>query len=93
MTGGAPSALATATPISPIGPGPVTTTPSPAISPPITSSPYIAVPAVTISVASASGMSSGICTIVLTLLIGVLGEPAIGRETVGAMALRAESRN
>ena len=34
MTGCAPSALATATPSSPIGPGPVTTTLSPATSPP-----------------------------------------------------------
>src|SRR5262249_26029883 len=53
ITGEAPSAFATPTPISPIGPGPITTTPSPAITPPITSSPYIAVPAVTIRVASA----------------------------------------
>jgi len=36
--------------------------------PAITSSPYIAVPAVTTSVASASVMSSGMWTIVLTLL-------------------------
>src|ERR1700724_1525184 len=44
ITGDAPSALATATPSRPIGPGPVTTTLSPATSPPNSVSPYIAVP-------------------------------------------------
>ena len=75
ITGCAPSALATPTPISPIGPGPTTTTASPAMMPPITSSPYIAVPAVTISVASASLIVSGMWTIVLTLLIAYSAKP------------------
>ena len=38
MTGWAPIALATATPINPIGPGPVITTDSPATNPPTTTS-------------------------------------------------------
>ena len=43
----------------PMGPGPITTTLSPATSPPSSVRPYIAVPAVTTSVASASLMVSG----------------------------------
>jgi hypothetical protein len=65
----APSAFATATPRSPIGPGPVTTTLSPATSPPSSVSPYMAVPAVTTSVASSSDMVSGMATSVMMLLI------------------------
>jgi len=68
ITGCAPSAFATATPRSPIGPGPVTTTLSPATSPPSSVSPYMAVPAVTTSVASSSDMVSGMATSVLMLL-------------------------
>ena len=91
MTGWAPSALATPTPIRPIGPGPITTTPSPAMIPPITSRPYIAVPAVTISVASASrhfvrDMHHGV-----DVVDRVFGEAAIGAEPVGAMALGAKA--
>ena len=51
-----------------IGPGPVTTTLSPATRPPSSVSPYIAVPAVTTNVASSSDMESGMATNVLTLL-------------------------
>src|SRR5205814_4967652 len=69
------SPFATPTPMSPIGPGPMTTTPSPAITPPITSSPYIAVPAVTTSVASASLISSGTCASVLMLLTAYSAKP------------------
>jgi hypothetical protein len=58
-----------------MGSGPITATPSPAMIPPITSSPYIAVPAVTTSVASASVMSSGMWTIVLTLLTTYSANP------------------
>jgi hypothetical protein len=68
MTGWAPIALATATPSKPIGPGPVTTTLSPATRPPNSIRPYIAVPAVTTSVASSSDMSSAMGTSVLMLL-------------------------
>ena len=68
ITGLAPIALATATPSRPIGPGPVTTTLSPATSPPSSVRPYMAVPAVTTSVASSSDISSGIATSVLMLL-------------------------
>src|SRR6266403_1852073 len=49
MTGLAPSAFATATASSPIGPGPITTTLSPATRPPNSVRPYIEVPAVTTS--------------------------------------------
>ncbi len=75
ITGEAPSALATPTPIRPIGPGPITTTGSPAMMPPMTSRPYIAVPAVTTSVASSSDMSSGTWTMVLTLLTAYSAKP------------------
>src|SRR5882757_6780413 len=68
MTGCAPSDLATATASKPIGPGPVTTTLSPATRPPSSVSAYIAVPAVTTSVPSSSVMSSEIDTKVLMLL-------------------------
>jgi len=68
ITGEAPSAFATATPSRPMGPGPVTTTLSPATSPPNSVRPYIAVPAVTTSVASSSDIASGIATSVLMLL-------------------------
>ena len=68
ITGWAPSALATATAIRPIGPGPVTQTLSPATSPPSSVSAYMAVPAVTTSVPSSSDISSGIGTSVLMLL-------------------------
>ena len=51
-----------------MGPGPVTTTLSPATSPPSSVSPYIAVPAVTTRVASSSDIASGIATNVLMLL-------------------------
>ena len=75
ITGCAPSALATATVSSPIAPGPVTTTLCPAIRPPSVSSAYIAVPAVTISVASSSPMPSGTCTRVLTLFTAYSAKP------------------
>src|SRR5437762_409796 len=77
ITGEAPNALATPTPISPIGPGPMTTTPSPAITPPITSSPYIAVPAVTISVASIAHLVRDVGERV-DAVDGVFGKSAIG---------------
>src|SRR5437763_14160253 len=77
MTGCAPNAFATPTPMSPIGPGPMTTTPSPAITPPITSSPYIAVPAVTISVASIAHLVTDVGERV-DAVDGVFGKSAIG---------------
>ena len=67
--------MATATPSSPIGPGPITTTLSPAISPPSSVSPYIEVPAVTTSVASSSDMLSAILISVLMLLIAYSAKP------------------
>src|SRR3569623_854165 len=75
MTGCAPSALATATPRRPIGPGPVTTTLSPAIRPPSSVRPYIAVPAVTTSVASSSDIASETRTSVLMLLTAYSAKP------------------
>jgi len=75
ITSLAPSALATATPIRPIGPGPITTTDWPAIRPAVTSRPYIAVPAVTISVASSSLISGGTWARVLMLLIAYWVKP------------------
>src|SRR5258706_383834 len=57
MTGCAPSALATATPRRPIGPGPVAPSRSPAPSPPTSVSPSIGVPAVTPSGASPSDVA------------------------------------
>ena len=51
-----------------MGPGPVTTTESPATRPPSSVSPYMDVPAVTTSVASSSLMVSSTAISVLTLL-------------------------
>ena len=75
ITGLAPSALATATASSPIGPGPMTTTLSPATSPPSSVRPYIDVPAVTTSVASASLMVSGTRASVLMWLTAYSANP------------------
>src|SRR5258705_13897175 len=67
-------------------PAPPRRHPSPATSPPSSVSPYIAVPAVTTSVASASDMLSGTATSV-DVVDGIFGESTISRESVGAMAL------
>ena len=75
ITGLAPSVLATATAISPIGPGPVTTSDCPANNPPSVSRPYIAVPAVTINVASSSVTLSPTWHNVFTLLITYSANP------------------
>ena len=68
VTGPAPKAFATATPNNPIGPGPITTTLSPATRPPSSVKPYIDVPAVTTKVASSSDILSGTFMRVLILL-------------------------
>ena len=75
MTGEAPSDFATATASNPIGPGPITTTLSPATSPPNSVSPYIEVPAVTTRVATSSLMLSGTLIMVLILLIAYWQNP------------------
>ncbi len=58
-----------------MGPGPITTTLSPAISPPSSVSPYMAVPAVTTSVASSSDMLSAMRISVLMLLTAYSQKP------------------
>jgi len=75
MTELAPSALATATASSPIGPGPITTTLPPATNPPSSVSAYIEVPAVTTSVTSASLMVSGTRASVLMWLTAYSAKP------------------
>ena len=75
ITGPAPSAFATATPSNPIGPGPITTTLSPAINPPNSVKPYIVVPAVTTKVASSSDISSGTFINVFMLLTAYCLKP------------------
>ena len=70
-----------------MGPGPITTTLSPATSPPSSVRPYMAVPAVTTSVASSSDMVSAILISVLMLLTAYSAEAAVGGEAVGAVAL------
>src|SRR5215469_11771301 len=103
ITGCAPSALATPTPIRPIGPGPITTTASPAIMPPITSRPYMAVPEATLIVTSGTAMygldvMGGIIAYRVRnadhrvdIVDSVFGEAAVGAEAVGAVTFVAEA--
>ena len=87
ITGLAPSALPTAAAIRPIGPAPVTTRLCPATSPPRTSRPYIAVPAVTINVATSSLSLLGHANQRVDVVDGVLREAAVGRKSVRAVTL------
>ena len=87
ITGCAPIAFATATPRRPIGPGPLTTTLSPATRPPSSVRPYIAVPAVTTKRRLLVRHRFGNGDHGVDVVDLVFAEAAVGGEAVGAVAL------
>src|SRR5450631_2913930 len=87
MTGFAPNAFATATASSPMGPGPMTTTLSPATSPPSSVNPYIEVPGRDHKRRLRVAHRVRHPRQRVDMVDGVFGETAIGRKAVGAMTL------